>query len=125
MSRHAAGPSGLRVDPGPQPRRLRELPFIVVAVTAAAGLVLGFVAPDRFRVATAVLSAAFTLATLLRLVLPEREAGLLVVRSRTVDVLCLGTLAAGLTVLTLVVPPTFCPAQPGAQQGSCPASTSP
>ena len=134
MSRHAAGPSGLRVDPQARPRRSRELPFALVVVVALAGLSVaaagfGLTAVDRFRVTTALLAAAFVLATLLRLLLHERDAGLLVVRSRTLDVLCLGTLGLGLTVLTVVVPPSFCPspsapAATGAQ-ASCPASGAP
>lgn len=104
--------SGLPVDPQPRPRSLRQVPFVLVVLAVAAGLALA--AFDRFRLASAVLSAAFGLATALRIVLPERDAGLLVVRSRLIDSLCLFTLAAGLTVLTAVVPPPICSGQAGA-----------
>lgn len=95
--------SGLPVDPQPQPRRLREWPFLLVLCGVLAGLAV--VAADRFRVGSGVLTASVLVAAVLRVVLPERDAGLLVVRSRAVDVLVLGVLGAGLAVLTVVVPP--------------------
>ena len=51
-----------------------------------------------------VVGAAFVLATVLRLFLPERMVGLLHVRSRAVDVACLAVLGAGILVLALLVP---------------------
>lgn len=103
---------GVAVDPRPRSRRLQQVPFWLVVAAVATGL--GFAAADRFRVASAVLSLALLLATVLRAVLPERDAGMLVVRSRLVDVLCLAALAVGLTVLTVVVPPPTCLERPGA-----------
>ena len=51
-----------------------------------------------------VLSASVLLAAFLRLLLPDADAGMLVVRSRKVDVLILGVLGIGLTVFTFWVP---------------------
>ncbi len=44
------------------------------------------------------------LALVLRIVLPTRRAGLLVVRTRTIDVTVLAILAGGLLLLALIVP---------------------
>ena len=42
---------------------------------------------------------------MLRAVLPNERVGLLGVRTRLVDVACLGVLALGIIILVLVVPP--------------------
>jgi hypothetical protein len=81
---------------------LRELPLIVVLAVVAAGLVLGTL--DRWRVGAGVLGVAVVLAGALRLLLPARRAGLLVVRSRQLDVAVLVVLGAALLVLASSVP---------------------
>lgn len=91
------------MHPQPQPRRLRDWPLPLVLVGMTAGLVV--VAAGSFRGGTVLFAVSVLVAAVLRAVLPERAAGLLVVRSRLIDVLVLGALAAGLTVLALVVPP--------------------
>ena len=50
------------------------------------------------------LAAFVTLAMFLRLILPDAEAGWLVVRSRRIDVATLAVLAIGLTVMSFLVP---------------------
>jgi hypothetical protein len=45
------------------------------------------------------------LAAFLRLLLPDADAGMLVVRSRRADAITLGILGIGLTVFTFWVPP--------------------
>jgi hypothetical protein len=50
------------------------------------------------------LSAFVTLAFFLRLLLPDADAGWLVVRSKRVDVIVLAALAIGLTVMSFWVP---------------------
>jgi hypothetical protein len=74
-------------------------------VLLGVGLGLLVVAADHFRRGTVILGASVLLACLLRAVLPERQAGMLVVRSRWFDVLMLGVLGAALTLLALAVPP--------------------
>lgn len=81
---------------------LRELPLVAVLVVVAAGLLLGVI--DRWRVGASVLGAAVLLAGVLRLLLPARRAGLLVVRSRRLDVAVLLVLGAALLVLASSVP---------------------
>lgn len=81
---------------------LRELPLLAVLAVVAAGLLLGVL--DRWRVGASVLGAAVLLAGALRLLLPARRAGLLVVRSRRLDVAVLLPLGAALLVLASSVP---------------------
>jgi hypothetical protein len=51
-----------------------------------------------------ILSASVLLAAFLRLMLPDSEAGMLVVRSRKVDVAILAVLGLGLSMFTFWVP---------------------
>jgi hypothetical protein len=80
-----------------------EWPLGVVLVGMVVGLVV--VAADRFRAGTVIFALSVLTGALLRAMLPERTAGLLVVRSRTLDVTTLGVLGMALTVLAVVVPP--------------------
>ena len=63
------------------------------------------VADDHFRRGSVLFAAFVVLAFFLRLFLPERDAGWLAVRSRRIDLLCLGFLGIGLSVFALIVPP--------------------
>jgi hypothetical protein len=71
------------------------------------GLVVSLlvVADDHFRRGAVLFAAFVVLAFLLRLVLSDRDAGWLAVRSRGVDLACLGVLGLSLTVFSLIVPP--------------------
>lgn len=82
---------------------LRQWPITIVLVGVAVAMLL--IALDYFRRGSIVLSAAVLLAAFLRLLLPDEDAGMLVVRSRKVDVITLGVLGVGLTVFTFWVPP--------------------
>ena len=81
----------------------RQWPILVVL--AGVVIALALVASDYFRRGSVVLAGSVLLAAFLRLLLPEREAGLLVVRSRRVDVAVLGVLGALLAVFAFWVPP--------------------
>jgi hypothetical protein len=86
----------------PVRRPLGELPAAVVLLVAAGGMVaitLGHWRRGMFLVGLAALVAAA-----LRLVLRSRDAGLLVVRSRGLDVLTMVVIGAAVVVLALVVP---------------------
>ena len=82
---------------------MKELPLVLSMAVAAAALVLIAVF-DRWRLGSAVLGLAFCLAAALRLTLPARQAGLLVVRSRAVDAAVLLTLGFGLVALANTIP---------------------
>ena len=78
-----------------------ELPFLLVL----AGLVLGFgmvrVAAEHWLRGVLIIGADLVGAGLLRLMLPERRAGILVVRRRMFDVACY--LSLGVLVVTFAV----------------------
>ena len=63
------------------------------------------VASDHFRRGSVLFAGFVVGAFLLRMVLPDREAGWLAVRSRGIDLACLGFLGVGLSVFSLIVPP--------------------
>jgi hypothetical protein len=82
-------------------------PFQWPLVSVLVGLVVSLivVADDHFRRGSVLFAAFVVLAFFLRLFLPERDAGWLAVRSRGIDLLCLGFLGLGLSVFALIVPP--------------------
>lgn len=63
-----------------------------------------FVATDHFRRGSVVLAVSVVLALFLRLFLPENQAGMLSVRSKSVDGIILTVLGVGLTIFALWVP---------------------
>lgn len=81
----------------------REWPITIVVATMVAGLVV--VASGHFRRGTIVLSFGIALALFLRLLLSSEDAGLLVVRSKRIDVAVMAVLAIATSVLALWVPP--------------------
>jgi Protein of unknown function (DUF3017) len=98
------GPSATVVPIRPATKRawLSEWPITLVLTGVAIAMVM--IALDYFRRGSIVLSASVLLAAFLRLLLPDADAGMLVVRSRKVDVLTLAVLGIGLTIFTFWVP---------------------
>ena len=88
--------------------KTRLLIITLVRLASAAligvGIAMIMIALDYFRRGSIVLSASVLLAAFLRLLLPDSDAGMLVVRSRKVDVLTLAVLGVGLTIFTFWVP---------------------
>lgn len=80
-----------------------QWPLAVVLVGLVVSLMI--VAADHFRRGSVLFAACVALAFVLRAVLSEQEAGWLAVRSRRVDLLVLGFLAASLSVFSVIVPP--------------------
>ena len=110
MSRAEKSSSGSwSVDQGPRAPRpwwqlvLGQWPLVVVLLGVSVGL--GWVALSHWKRGSFVIGVAFAVGTLLRAILPEGRVGLLGVRRRWVDVVCLGLLGAGIITLSLVVPP--------------------
>ncbi|MDO5533165.1 MAG: DUF3017 domain-containing protein [Propionibacteriaceae bacterium] len=97
------------VDQGPRAPRpwyqlvLGQWPLAVVLVGITIGM--GWVALSHWKRGTFVIGVAFAVGALLRAVLPTDRIGLLGVRRRWVDVVCLGLLGAGIILLVLIVPP--------------------
>ncbi len=85
-------------------RRLNLAQWPITTVLLGVGLSLVVVAFVSFRRGSILLSAFVTLALFLRLILPDNEAGWLVVRSKKIDVATLAVLAIGLTVMSFWVP---------------------
>lgn len=79
-----------------------QLPALVVLVVAGVGLALS--ALGDWRPGAFVLALALLLAAALRLTLPPRTAGWLVVRTRGADAACLLLLGFGLAVLANTIP---------------------
>ena len=82
---------------------LGELPLFVVLVVVAAGLLTAGARHD-WRIGSAVVGLGLVLAAALRLTLPARQAGLLVVRSRPLDAAVLLTLGFALVALANSIP---------------------
>jgi hypothetical protein len=82
---------------------LAQWPITLVLAGVAVSMLM--IAMDYFRRGSIVLSASVLLAAFLRLLLPDADAGMLVVRSRKIDVLTLAVLGIGLTIFTFWVPP--------------------
>ena len=88
---------------GPSTRfRVWELPTVAALVAVAAGL--GLTALRHWRSGVELVGLGVLLAAGLRLALPARQAGLLVVRSRGFDAAVLLTLGFGLVVLASIIP---------------------
>ncbi|MCH9720389.1 MAG: DUF3017 domain-containing protein [Actinomycetia bacterium] len=81
--------------------RERGRPLILVLLLAVSGLALMLV---DFRLGTLILAGSATTALILRAVLPTRRAGLLVVRTRTIDLTILSALTGSLLLLALITP---------------------
>ena len=80
-----------------------QWPLTVVLIGLVVSLTI--VATDHFRRGSVLFAAFVGLAFVLRLVLPENEAGWLAVRSRRIDLVVLAALALSLSVFSLIVPP--------------------
>lgn len=80
-----------------------QWPLMLVLLGMLGSLVV--VATDHFRRGSVLFAGFVVLALLLRLVLPERRAGWLAMRSRGVDLAWLAVVGLGLTVFALIVPP--------------------
>jgi hypothetical protein len=93
-----AGGAGLRaVD-------LRNLPIVLVLALGATGIAYSAAVPRHWLRGVLLLAAACALAGVFRLLLPVRQAGLLVVRGRPADVVCYLGLAVAISALGLALP---------------------
>jgi hypothetical protein len=85
-------------------RGLRELPYIAVLVVAGIGLVYAVIFHDHWLRGVGVVGAALIGGGLLRASLTDAQAGLLVVRQRSVDVTCYFLLGGAIIGVGLVLP---------------------
>lgn len=84
---------------------MKELPLVVVVLVVAAGL-LGAGLLHTWRLGSGLVGLGFCLAAALRLTLPARQAGLLVVRSRGVDAAVLLVFGLAVVALANAIPAT-------------------
>ncbi len=93
-------------DPDEEPRRYPStvggLFYLLILTVTATGLVLAYV--EDWRLGVRVLGGGLMGASALRLVLPERDAGMLAVRHRLTDVLLLAATGAALFFLAGDIP---------------------
>lgn len=97
---HSQGPRAPR--PWPQ-LVLGQWPLAVVLLTVAAGV--AWAGLGHWKRGSFVIGVGFCIGFALRLLLPEAKVGLLGVRARWVDLICLGVFGLGTLALALVVPP--------------------
>jgi len=90
------------VDPRRHGRRLAQWPIGSVLLAVLAGLLVSLV--DGWRLGAVVVGLAVGVAAVMRLGLPERVLGLLVVRSRPMDVALLLFSGTAIVVLAVLVP---------------------
>jgi hypothetical protein len=83
-------------------RRFREWPLTAVLLVMAAAAAV--IASDHFRRGAVLFSAAVLLAFFLRLLLPERDSGMLAVRSKPLDLGVLAALGLAFSFLAFAVP---------------------
>jgi hypothetical protein len=95
-----ARPVAVPVENAERRSVLGELPLAVAIAGAGLGLVI--IALHHFRWGNMLVAGSMLAAALVRLVLPTRQAGLLVVRSRLVDVVTMSAMGGALLVLALV-----------------------
>jgi hypothetical protein len=98
------GPSASVVPIRPAASRNWLAQWPISLVLTGVGIAMLMIAMDFFRRGSIVLSASVLLAAFLRLLLPDADAGMLVVRSRKIDVITLGAMGVGLTIFTFWVP---------------------
>lgn len=77
--------------------------YILVLAAMAVGIGITWRGHD-WRLGIRVVAGALAVASALRLVLPQRDAGMLAVRPRLVDVVTVGAIAAALFVLAENIP---------------------
>jgi hypothetical protein len=85
-------------------RNLREVPFILVLLVEAAGVVSVALAPQHWLRAVGVLCAGLVIGGLFRLMLSDEQSGLLRVRRRTFDVTCYWGFAVLALAFALALP---------------------
>jgi hypothetical protein len=84
---------------------LREWPLLVVVVGVVAGLVVAWAGQSTWRIGCLVIGGALVVGAVERMVLADRECGLLQVRGKAFDVAVLALTGAAVIVLAIVVPP--------------------
>ena len=83
---------------------VRQWPLLVVVAGVAVGLLVTWLGESTWRIGCLLIGASLLVGAVERLLLPDREAGLLQVRGKTFDVAVLAVTGAAVLVLAVVVP---------------------
>nr|WP_294694157.1 DUF3017 domain-containing protein [uncultured Friedmanniella sp.] len=92
-----------RPDAGPALQQ-RPWPLLVVVAGVALGLVVGMLGESTWRLGCLLIGVSLLVGAVERLVLPDRAAGLLQVRTKAFDVAVLALAGAAVVALALIVP---------------------
>ena len=92
----------LEDNPDRRPQTFGGVVYLIVVGMTVTGLAI--VVVGAWRTGVSWMGAGLLLGSLFRLVLPERRAGMLRVRRKTVDVALLALAGAALIVLAIVIP---------------------
>ena len=92
----------LEDNPDRRPQTFGGVVYLIVVGMAVTGLAI--VVVGAWRTGVSWMGAGLLFGSLFRLVLPERRAGMLRVRRKTVDVALLALSGAALIVLAIVIP---------------------
>ena len=84
--------------------RWLHVPYAIVFAVAAGGLGWTWLGPRHVKAGMLAVASALLAGAVLRLVLPERRAGLLLSRRRVFDILVLASLGASIIAVVLVLP---------------------
>ncbi len=83
---------------------MRQWPLLVIVAGVFAGLLIAYLGDSSWRLGGLVVGASVGLGAMVRVVLPDREAGLLQVRGKAFDVTVLAFTGAAIIILAVVVP---------------------
>lgn len=83
---------------------MRQWPLLVIVAGVFAGLLIAYLGDSSWRLGGLIVGASVGLGAVVRVVLPNREAGLLQVRGKAFDVTVLAFTGAAIIILAVVVP---------------------
>lgn len=83
---------------------MRQWPLLIVVAGVAAGLGVALLGDSTWRLGALLIGASLGVGAVERVALPNREAGLLQVRSKGFDVAVLALTGAAIIILAIVVP---------------------
>ena len=85
-------------------RSLPQWPLLIVVAGVLLGLGVAWIGPNTWRLGCLVIGSALGIGAVMRIALPDREAGLLQVRSRAFDIMVLAVGGAAIIAWALAVP---------------------
>lgn len=90
--------------PATAPVRGANSAYVIVMVIVGSGVIATAVAPTHWLRGVLVIGAGIAIGAIARAVLPPSRAGLLAVRGRVFDVICLGALAVLIVTVGFLIP---------------------